>query len=136
MVAGRRLYCCKRKIGYQIQGQPEQSASEGDSIVFKRGIPHRFWNAGDEVLHCKAWLQPANTILFFISAVFEAQNKTGTKITEVFDAAYLLTRYKSEYDMLEISLFVRRVIFPIIYFTGKVLGKYKHFKDAPEPIKA
>lgn len=38
--------------------------------------------------------------------------------------------------MLEIPLFVRRVIAPVIYFAGKVLGKYKHFKDAPEPVKA
>jgi quercetin dioxygenase-like cupin family protein len=33
------------KIGYQVQGQPEQFAGEGETVFFKRGVPHRFWNA-------------------------------------------------------------------------------------------
>lgn len=123
-------------IGYQIQGQPEQFAGPGDSIVFKRGIPHRFWNAGSETLNCSAWLKPANTIIFFLSSIFEAQKKSGKAQPEIFDAAYLLTRYASEYDMLVIPRFVRKVIMPLIYQLGLLLGKYKHFAGAPEPIKA
>jgi quercetin dioxygenase-like cupin family protein len=125
----------KGKIGYQIQGQPEQFATEGESVVFKRGEPHRFWNAGDEVLHCKGWVQPANTFMFFITGVFNAQNKTASAQPELFDAAYLLTRYKSEYDMLEIPVPVKKIVFPVVYAIGKLLGKYKHFKDAPEAVK-
>ena len=125
----------KGMIGYQVAGQSPQYATTGDSIVFKRGVPHKFWNAGDEVLECSAWLQPANTFVYFISSIFEAQKKTGTSRPEIFDTAYLLVRYKSEYDMLEIPLFVRKLIFPIIYCFGKLTGKYKHFTNAPEPVK-
>jgi hypothetical protein len=49
----------------------------------------------------------------------------------MFDAAYLLRRYSSEYDMTEIPKFVKKVVIPITYFAGRILGKYKHFKDAP-----
>lgn len=125
----------KGRIGYQVQGQLAQFAGAGESVVFKRGVPHRFWNAGDDVLNCTAWLKPANTFVYFISSVFRAQDKSGSARPELFDAAYLLTRYRSEYDMVEIPLFVRRVIFPVVYFTGKLLGKYSHFKDAPAPVK-
>jgi quercetin dioxygenase-like cupin family protein len=125
----------KGKIGYQILGQPEQFASEGESVVFKRGEPHRFWNAGDEVLNCKGWLKPANTIVYFLSAIFNAQNKSGSSKPELFDAAYLLTRYKSEYDMLEIPAPVKKIVFPVVCALGKLLGKYKHFKDAPAAVK-
>ncbi|GAB3494055.1 hypothetical protein GCM10027341_09740 [Spirosoma knui] len=126
----------KGKIGYQIQGQPEQFAGEGDTILFKRGVGHRFWNAGTDTLQCKAWIKPANTIVFFLSSIFAAQTKSNTTRPELFDTAYLLTRYKSEYDMMEIPKFVRKGIMPVIYRVGKLLNKYEHFKDAPQAVKA
>lgn len=125
----------KGKVGYRIQGQPDQFAVAGESVVFKRGVPHCFWNAGDEMLNCKAWVKPANSFVYFISAVFEAQKKTGSGRPALFDAAYLLTRYKSEYDMLEIPGPVKKLVFPVLCAIGKLLGKYKHFKDAPAAIK-
>ena len=129
------LTVIKGKIGYQIKGQPEQYATEGETVLFSRGTPHRFWNAGQDILHCKAWLKPANTFVFFLSTVFAAQNKSGKAQPEMFDAAYLLKRYSAEYDLTEIPLFVKKIVIPVTYYTGKLLGKYKRFKDAPEPVK-
>jgi quercetin dioxygenase-like cupin family protein len=123
------------KIGYQVKGQPAQFAGEGETVFFKRSVPHRFWNAGQETLHCKGWLKPANTIVFFLSSIYAAQIKSGKAQPDAFDGAYLLTRYSSEYDLPEIPLFVKKVIMPITYYVGKIMGKYKHFKDAPEPVK-
>lgn len=122
------------KIGYQILGQKEQYASPGETILFKRGVAHRFWNAGDEILCCQGWIQPANTIVFFLSAIFAAQNKSGKPQPEAFDSAYLLTRYAREYDIQGIPKIIRKIIIPMTYLIGNVLGKYKHFKDAPEPV--
>ena len=129
------LTVVKGRLGYQVQGQPTQYASVGDTIVFKRGVPHRFWNDGQEVLHCKGWVKPANTLVFFLSALFAAQNKSGKAQPEQFDAAYLIKRYSGEYDIPEIPTLVKKTIIPLIYYTGKLLGKYDHFKDAPAPIK-
>ncbi len=123
------------RIGYQIAGQQAQYANAGESVVFKRGVAHRFWNAGSEVLHCEGWLKPANTIQFFLSSIYAAQNKSGKAQPEFFDGAYLMTRYASEYDMSEIPVFVKKVVMPIAYRIGKLLNKYEHFKDAPEPVK-
>lgn len=123
------------RIGYQIGDQPEQFAEAGESIVFERGVPHRFWNAGTEILHCEGWLKPANTIVFYLSAIYDAQNKSGTARPEAFDAAYLMTRYASEYAMVGMPKFVRKAVIPATYFIGRLLGKYKKFKDAPEPVK-
>ena len=123
------------KMGYQVLGQEPQYAYPGDSMTFSRGKPHKFWNAGDEVLTCKGWIEPANTIVFFLSSIYAAQTKSGKGQPEPFDAAYLLTKYASEYDMPEIPAFVKKVIMPITYAVGRILGKYKHFADAPAPLK-
>jgi quercetin dioxygenase-like cupin family protein len=123
------------KIGYQLQGHPAQYAGEGETLLFKRGVPHRFWNAGEEVLHCKGWIKPANTVVFFLSSVYAAQNKSGKAQPEQFDGAYLLKRYSTEFELPEIPVFVKNIIIPLTYYIGKLLGKYKHFKNAPEPVK-
>ena len=129
------LTVVKGQIGYQVKGQPVQYANEGESVLFERGTPHRFWNAGQDVLHCRGWIKPANTIVFFLSSVFAAQKKSGTEQPEQFDGAYLIKRYSSEYDLPEIPTFVKKVVIPATYYVGKILGKYKHFKNAPDPIK-
>ena len=36
--------------------------------------------------------------------------------------------------MLELPAVVRRVIIPIFYVVGRILGKYEKYKDAPEPL--
>ena len=128
------LTVVRGRIGYQILGGQPQYAGAGETILFKRGVPHRFWNEGTEILHCRGWIKPANTIVFFLSSLYEAQNKSGTERPEKFDGAYLLKRYASEYDMNEIPRFVKKIIIPVTYYVGRILGKYKHFKAAPAPL--
>jgi mannose-6-phosphate isomerase-like protein (cupin superfamily) len=121
-------------IGYQVLGQAEQFAGVGDTVLFKRGVAHRFWNTGTDTLRCTGWINPANSVVFYLSSIYAAQNKSGKAQPEAFDAAYLLTRYASEYGMMEIPPFVRKVIIPITYRIGLLLGKYRHFRNAPEPL--
>ena len=130
------LTIIKGRIGYMIQGQKPRFACEGETVVFRRGIAHQFWNDGEQILHCKGWIQPANTIVFFLSAIFAAQNKSGKAQPDRFDAAYLMKSYASEYEFPEIRRFVKKAVIPAIYYTGLVLGKYKNFKNAPAPIKS
>lgn len=122
-------------MGYQIPGQEPLYAKAGESVLFKRGTPHKFWAEGNDPLHCKGRIQPANSIVYFLSAVYADQNKSGKGEPEPFDGAYRLTKYASEYDMPEIPSFVKKVFFRIIVFIGQLLGKYHHFKDAPTPLK-
>lgn len=129
------LTVVKGRLGYQVSGPPEQFAHVGETVLFKRGTPHRFWNDGQEILHCKGWIKPANSVVFFLSALYAAQNKSGKSQPETFDGAYLLNRYSTEFDIPEIPKFVKKTIIPITHFVGKLLGKYKHFKNAPDPVK-
>ena len=130
------LTVVKGHLGYQVAGQEAKYAAIGESVEFKRGVPHRFWNAGKDILHCTGHIKPANTIVFFLSAIYNAQNKSGTARPEAFDGAYLLTKYSTEYDMVGIPKFVKKVIIPATFLIGKVLGKYKHFENAPAALKS
>jgi len=123
------------KMGYQVKGEAPCFAEAGEEVIFKRGVPHRFWAAGSEPLHCKAWVEPANTFLFYISSIYAAQNKSGRAQPEVFDGAYLVRRYAKEYDLADLPFLVKKVVIPLTYFLGRLLGKYRHFRDTPAPLE-
>lgn len=122
------------KIGYQISGEEPRYGGPGETVVFKRGIPHRFWNAGEEELHIKGWVDPADNLIFFLSALYDALNRGKNQRPEMFDAAYIMHRYKNEYDATDIPVWVKKFIMPITYFWGNLTGKYNKFKDAPQPL--
>jgi quercetin dioxygenase-like cupin family protein len=124
------------RIGFQRAGEPAQFAGPGEQVVFKAGDAHKFWNAGQDVLHCTAYIEPADNIEFFLGELFASTSRNGGRRPGLFDVAYLQTRYRSEFGMLEIPVLVQRLLFPCIVVLGRVLGKYRRFAHAPEPVYA
>lgn len=125
----------KGQIGVQYLGGEEMFFGEGDTITFRAGDAHRFWNAGTGPLICKGWVKPADNIEYFLTEIYRSTKENGGKRPGTFDAAWLLSKYRSEFDMYGIPSFVKKFIFPITIFFGKVSGKHKKFTDAPGPVK-
>ncbi|KXK40157.1 MAG: cupin domain-containing protein [Saprospiraceae bacterium] len=125
----------KGKMGCQILGQEPEYYGVGQTATFLRNVPHRFWNAGEDELVISSWVKPVNSLIFFLTTLYAAQKKSGSGRPEMFDAAYLMTKYKHEYDMPELPFFVKKVIMPVTYLIGSFLGKYRKFYGAPEPLK-
>lgn len=121
------------KMGYQVLGGEKKYAGPGESVTFKAGTPHKFWNAGEGMLRCRGWVSPPNTIVYFLAEIYKSTNENKGR-PGTFDAAYLLHRYRGEYYMNEIPPFVQKVIFPIVRTIGVLQGKHKKFKGAPEPV--
>ncbi len=121
------------RMGYQVANGPEQFAEPGASVTFKAGQMHRFWNAGATVLKCSGWISPPNTIIYYLENVYRLMDEGGGQ-PKGFDAAYLIRKYRSEYDVAAIPAFVKNVIFPVIIFFGKLSGKHKKFADAPPAL--
>ena len=121
------------RLGYQLQGGEPKYAGVGESVVFPAGVAHKFWNAGSDVLECNAYVMPPDNIEYFLAAVFDAQKRGRDGRPEMFDAAYLARRYRSEYTMHEIPAFVQKAILPLVVLVGTLLGKYRKFADAPAP---
>ena len=127
------LTVVKGKMGYRVLGEEVKYAGPGETLLFERGVAHKFWNAGEDVLQCTGWATPPHNIIYFLSEIYKSTDANNGRPGS-FDAAYLLNRYRSEFDMVEIPGFVKKVIFPVTLFMGKLQGKHKKFKDAPEPV--
>lgn len=123
------------RIGYQRPGEPAQFAGPGETVVFKAGVPHRFWNASETDLRCTAYVEPADNAEYLLTELFDSTKRNGGTRPDPFDAAFLMTRYRSEFSMLEIPALAQQVLFPVLLAVGKLLGKYRRYADAPEPIR-
>lgn len=121
------------RLGYQTLGGEEQFAGPGELVVWPPGTAHRWWNAGETELRMTGWCAPPGNIEFFLGSLFASLKENGGR-PGPFDAAFLLTRYRTEYAMLEIPAFVRSVVMPVLYLVGRLLGKYERYRDAPEPV--
>ena len=123
------------RLGYQRSGGPPQFAGPGEMVVFEAGEAHRFWNAGEENLRCTGYVQPADNVEYFLTAIFELQQESGGSRPDPFATAFLMRRYRSEFYMAEIPAAVQRFVFPVLVAVGRMLGKYKKYADAPEPVR-
>lgn len=124
------------RLGYQLLGASPQYAKAGESAVFPAGAPHRFWNAGDDDLICEAYCCPPDNIEFFLTSIFDAQKRGKGGRPEIFDAAFLAWRYRSEYTLFDIPPLVQKIAFPAIVLVGTLLGKYRKFAQAPAPRRS
>lgn len=125
----------QERIGYQRGGEPPRFAGPGETVVFEAGEAHRFWNAGEEDLLGTGYIQPPDNIEYFLSAIYESQRESAGSRPDPFEMAYLMRRYRSEFGMAEIPAVVQRVVFPVQVAVGRLLGKYKKYADAPEPVR-
>ena len=119
------------RLGYQMVGGEPQFAASGDLVVWPPGTGHRWWNAGNDELHMTGWCSPPDNIEFFLNTLFASTKANGGARPALFDAAFLTMRYRTEFALLELPAVVRRVVIPLVYVIGTLLGKYKKFKDAP-----
>lgn len=123
------------RMGIKEPGKPERTITAGETVLWKAGHPHKFWNAGDDTLHCTGWFSPADSFVFLLSEIHKAVNAGGGK-PSLFDIAFLMRRYKSEFYMLEVPAFVQATVFPFLVFLGSLSGRYRKYANAPEPRRS
>lgn len=123
------------KAGAMVYGKTATLHGPGETMTFNRGVAHRFWNAGDTILICRGQVSPANNLEYFLSEIFRSTKQNGGKRPSAFDGAFLQTKYKTEFDLVEIPSLVKKVMFPIAFGLGMLTGKHRKFSNAPEPLK-
>jgi uncharacterized cupin superfamily protein len=121
------------RMGYQRLGEEQRFAGPGEEVVFAAGEAHRFWNAGDHDLR-SAWIEPPDNIEYFLTELFDSTRRNGGRRPHPLDAAFLLTRYRSEFGIPAIPAPVQRFLFPLLVLVGRLSGRYRRYRDAPEPV--
>lgn len=122
------------RMGYQFHGGEKLYLEAGQTAIFHAREPHRFWADGNEVLKCTGWVSPPQNLEYFLTELYLTTKENGGKQPGNFEGAFLLKKYGSEFDILEIPPFVKKVIFPLTIFFGKLFGKHKKYNDGPSPI--
>ncbi len=113
----------------------EFSLREGAEYTLPPGEAHQFWNEGKQTLYYSGQVKPSNNYEYFIRHIYQSANEANDDKPGAFDAAFLLTKYKSEMDMLVIPKPVKLILFPVLLAIGKITGKFKKFADAPPAVK-
>jgi quercetin dioxygenase-like cupin family protein len=124
----------KGTMGWQRQGEEEQIAGAGETVTFAPGEMHSFRNAGEGELVCSGYVRPSDNLEYFLTKIYESMRAKGGERPRMYDAAFLLTRYRSEFGMAVPPPPVQRVVFPIVLAVGRLFGKHRRFDGAPEPI--
>ena len=122
------------RIGYQRPGEAPQFAGPGQTVAFARGEPHRFWNAGEDDLRCTGYIEPADNVEYFLTELFASTKRSGGARPDPFEAEFLIQRYRSEFALVDIPRAVQRFVIPMQVAVGRLLGRYKRYADAPEPV--
>lgn len=65
------------RMGYRIAGEPDRFAGPGDTVMFAASQMHRFWNAGEVVLHCSGSVSPPDNLEYFLTEVFASTRRGG-----------------------------------------------------------
>ena len=96
----------------------------GEPCVFPAGVPHRWWNDGDEPLRFKGRAVPAADLDRFLQAVFAIANAGAAGRPSVFHMVHLLHRHRHTQRLATIPVWVQRIVLPAVVVVGHLLGKY------------
>jgi mannose-6-phosphate isomerase-like protein (cupin superfamily) len=97
------------RLAYQRPGEQPRFAEAGETVVFKPGDLHRFWNPAEDDLLCTGYVQPADNLEYLLTAIYESQRENGGSRPDPFEAAFLARRFRREFGMSEIPAVVQRL---------------------------
>jgi quercetin dioxygenase-like cupin family protein len=111
-------------LGAQV-GTEKIIVPAGETVVLPAGLPHRWWNAGDDLLEFSGQVVPAVDLDRYLQAVFAVLNARSNGRPSIFFLAHVLWRHRETQLLSAPPLAIQRIIFPIILFIGRILGKYR-----------
>ena len=118
-------------LGAQI-GTEKFVVPAGGTVVLPAGRPHRWWNAGDDLLEFSGHVVPVD-LDRYLQAVFAVLNASNGR-PPIFYLAHVLWRHR-ETQLLSIPPPpIQRILLPVVLIIGRILGKYSgsNWPGSPE----
>lgn len=105
--------------GRQLQAGP------GQSVTLPRGVPHRWWNEGDEALAFEGCTRPLADLDRYLQAMFEVMNAGPPDRPPLFYVAHVALRHRRTQSVLLMPPVVQAVLFRVLVVVGTLLGRYR-----------
>lgn len=106
-------------------GGTRVDAEAGESVLLPKGVPHRWWNEGNEPLAFEGFTRPAVDLDRYLQAVFEVMNAGPPNRPPLFYMAHVALRHRRTQTVLIIPPAVQAVLFPAVITIGTLLGRYR-----------
>ena len=97
----------------------------GGSAVFAAGVPHRWWNAGNDLLEFSGHAIPAGDLDRYLQAVFAVLNAGASGRPSLFYLSHVAWRHRRTQQLAVPHRWIQKVIFPLVLLVGHILGKYR-----------
>jgi quercetin dioxygenase-like cupin family protein len=120
-------------LGAQV-GSKKITVPTGGTAILPKGIPHRWWNAGDDLLELSGNVVPAVDLDRYLQAVFAVLNASSTGRPSIFHFAHVLWRHRETQLFAIPAPAIQKIVFPVLVWIGRILGKYRgsSWPGAPE----
>lgn len=123
-------------VGYKLGGK-EGVATAGDVLDLPRGIPHDWWNAGEDVARVLVEVKPAARFEQMITTIFGLafEGKTDKKgMPNLLQLAVISAEFADVVQFLKPPLWVQRLLFGVLGPIGRSFGYkaiYSHHAEIP-----
>jgi quercetin dioxygenase-like cupin family protein len=120
-------------LGAQV-GPEKIVVPTGGTVILRKGVPHRWWNAGDDLLEFSGHAVPAVDLDRYLQAVFAVLNASSNSRPSIFYLAHVLWRHRDTQLIAVPPPPIQKIVFPILLLIGRILGKYRgtNWPGSPE----
>jgi mannose-6-phosphate isomerase-like protein (cupin superfamily) len=111
-------------LSVQVDGK-RLDAGPGQTVRLPRGIPHRWWNEGDQPLAFEGCTRPVVDLDRYLQAVFEVMNAGAPNRPPLFYLAHVALRHRRTQTVLVMPAPVQTVLFRVAVALGTIFGRYR-----------
>jgi mannose-6-phosphate isomerase-like protein (cupin superfamily) len=108
-----------------IVGDKKITVQAGEPADLPAGVPHRWWNAGEEMLEFNGRVVPVVDLDRYLQAIFAVINASNSGRPSLFYLAHILRRHRHTQELRAMPVVIQRVVFPAVLLIGRILGKYR-----------
>jgi Cupin domain len=96
-----------------------------EQVRIPRGVPHRWWNEGDEPLAFEGCTRPAVDLDRYLQAVFDVMNAGAPNRPPLFYLAHVALRHRRTQSVLVMPPVIQTLVFRVLVAVGTLAGRYR-----------
>jgi quercetin dioxygenase-like cupin family protein len=111
-------------LSAQVGGQ-RVVAGPGQTVQLPRGVPHRWWNDGEQLLAFEGRTRPVVDLDHYLQAIFEVMNAGPPNRPPLVYLAHVALRHRRTQTVLIMPPAMQAILFRALFVLGTLLGRYR-----------